>query len=220
MKSPLEHDTFYHIFNRGNNYENIFPENSDYEYFLELYDIFIDTIADTYAWCLMKNHFHVLLRIKDEGEIGFLNSDYARSEDIYLKWKTHNPKTSHPSFIKKPKPSEQFKHLFSAYTMWFNKKYKRKGSLFTKNFERIPITNENYYSNLIIYIHNNPVKHGFSEHAMDYPWSSYLTIVTNKNTKLKRDAVIDYFNDIENFKFMHHPELINKEENIKGLVIE
>jgi len=220
MKPPLEYDKFYHIFNRGNNYENLFLENSDYEYFLELYDIYIDSIADTYAWCLMKNHFHILLRIRDKDEIGFFNTADTNSEDIYKKWNTHFPQNPHPDFKKKPKPSEQFKHLFASYTKWFNSKYNRKGSLFTKNYERIQVKDEKYYSNLIVYIHNNPVKHGFAEHAMDYPWSSYLTVVSTKNTKLKREDVIEYFNDLENFKYMHQPGLIDEDRSLKGLVVE
>ncbi len=83
--------------------------------------------------------------------------------------------------------------------------------MFTKNYERIQVKNEKYYTNLIVYIHNNPVKHGFTEHAMDYPWSSYLTVVSTKNTKLKREDILDYFNDIENFKYMHRPGLIDDE---------
>jgi putative transposase len=220
MKPPLLHEQFYHIYNRGNNYENIFIDNNDYKYFLELYDIFIDTIADTYAWCLMKNHFHVLLRIRDKEEIGFFNSDNSNSVDIQLKWKTHFPKTVDLRFRNKPQPSEQFKHLFSSYTKYFNRKYNRKGSLFTKNFQRIPISNKKYYSNLIVYIHNNPVKHGFSEYAMDYPWSSYLTVISTKNTKLKRESVIEYFDDIENFKFMHRASLSENEKNLKDLALE
>ncbi len=211
MREPIEYAQFYHIFNRGNNYENIFLEKADYEYFLELYDIFIDSVAETYAWCLMKNHFHILLRIKDESKVGYFDSADARSEDMYIKWRTHFPGKPHKNHIKKPKPSEQFKHLFSAYTMWFNKKYKRKGSLFSKNFERIRITNEIYYSNLIVYIHNNPVKHGFANHTSNYPWSSYLTVVSTKNTKLKRDDVISHFETIENFKYMHNVRLVDDE---------
>ena len=219
MKVSIEYGRFYHIFNRGNNYEDIFLEKADYECFLELYDIFIDTVADTYAWCLMKNHFHVLLRIRDEEEIGYFNSADARSEDMYIKWKTHFPGTPQKNHSKKPEPSEQFKHLFSTYAMWFNKKYKRKGSLFSKNFERIGITNERYYSNMIVYIHNNPVKHGFVDQAIDYPWSSYLTVVSTKNTKLKRDEVIKYFKNIENYKSMHTKGLVD-DAYLNMLIVE
>lgn len=81
MKVPIEYGKYYHIYNRGNNYENIFINSEDYLHFLSIYEIYINPIAETFAWCLMKNHFHILVRIKDESNIGYLNSDNMKSED-------------------------------------------------------------------------------------------------------------------------------------------
>ena len=114
MKPPLEYGKYYHIYNRGNNYEDIFTENSDYKHFLNIYDIYIHPVADTYAWCLMKNHFHILVRIKEEPEIGFLNSEHSKSEDLCIKWKTYDVENTDNRFNKKPIPGQQFKHLFNA----------------------------------------------------------------------------------------------------------
>jgi putative transposase len=47
----------------------LFKEKTNYAYFLRLYDLYISPIAETYAWCLMKNHFHFLVRIKEVEEI-------------------------------------------------------------------------------------------------------------------------------------------------------
>ncbi len=57
---------YYHIFNRGNNRETIFREQRNYYYFLKLYEKYIPLVADTFAYCLLPNHFHFLVRIKDE----------------------------------------------------------------------------------------------------------------------------------------------------------
>ena len=65
----IEPGRYYHIYNRGINSCNLFEENTNYEHFLRLYEKYIHPIADTYAWCLMKNHFHFLVRIKEEREI-------------------------------------------------------------------------------------------------------------------------------------------------------
>jgi len=65
----LTYRKFYHIYNRGINGCDLFKSKENYEYFLNLYDKHISTVADTFAWVLMKNHFHVLVRIKDEAEI-------------------------------------------------------------------------------------------------------------------------------------------------------
>ncbi len=70
---PLEPGKFYHVYNRGNNRENIFNEEQNYAYFLKLYAFHIGPIADTFAYCLMRNHFHLSVRIKDL--TGFPRSD-------------------------------------------------------------------------------------------------------------------------------------------------
>jgi len=49
---------------------DLFRSNDNYSYFMGLYFKYVDLIADTYAWCLMKNHFHFLVRIKEEEEMG------------------------------------------------------------------------------------------------------------------------------------------------------
>jgi putative transposase len=69
MVQALENGNYYHIYNRGINSDILFNENKNYEHFLNLYDTHIEPIAETYAWCLMKNHFHFLVRIKEEAEI-------------------------------------------------------------------------------------------------------------------------------------------------------
>ncbi len=66
---PLLYDTYYHIYNRGNNRENIFIQERNYTHFMNLYAKYIDPISETFAYCLLRNHFHVLVRIKAEEEI-------------------------------------------------------------------------------------------------------------------------------------------------------
>ena len=62
---PLKPNSYYHIFNRGNNGENLFRQEENYRYFLQLYAKYIVPIADTFAYCLLPNHFHLLVHIKD-----------------------------------------------------------------------------------------------------------------------------------------------------------
>ncbi|MGV3460538.1 MAG: transposase [Flavobacterium sp.] len=177
MKSiiPLECGKFYHIYNRGINSEKLFKEETNFEYFLSLYDNHINPIAETFSWCLMSNHFHFIVRIKSTEEL---------SENIIP-------------------PSQSFSNLFNSYTKSFNKKYNRHGALFERPFRRKPVESEPYFKNLIAYIHNNPVHHNYCEHPIEYPWSSYISCVSDKPTKLKRDEVIALFGDRNNFKYVH-----------------
>lgn len=194
----IEFGRYYHIYNRGINSCSLFEETNNYGHFLRLYEKYILPVADTYAYCLMPNHFHILLRIKEEKEIGFYKSittDRVR---------------------KKPNPSRHFSHLFNSYTKYFNKKYSRTGSLFERPFKRILIEDESYLKYLVYYIHHNPVKHGFVKDMIEYPWSSYLTITSPKSTKLKRQEVIDWFDDVENYMQFHRAE--QNLDKIKNLV--
>jgi REP element-mobilizing transposase RayT len=61
---PLQPDTSFHIFNHANGFENIFRKEENFYYFLEKYRLYISPIAETYAYCLMPNHFHLVVRIR------------------------------------------------------------------------------------------------------------------------------------------------------------
>jgi REP element-mobilizing transposase RayT len=66
MSHPkLQSGNYYHIYNRGINSCNLFGEEANYHYFLLLYEKYINPIAETFAWVLMPNHFHLIIYIKD-----------------------------------------------------------------------------------------------------------------------------------------------------------
>jgi REP element-mobilizing transposase RayT len=67
--SILQPGQFYHIYNRGINSEVLFKHPDYYTEFLELYAKYINPVADTLAYCLMSNHFHLLIRTKEVHEI-------------------------------------------------------------------------------------------------------------------------------------------------------
>ena len=198
---PLENGKYYHIYNRGNNGIDLFYETENYNHFLRLYEKYIDPVTETFAWCLMKNHFHILVYIKEPNEIDTTKLEYSS---------TDKPKTVNAS--------KQFSNLFNAYTLAMNKRYNRTGSLFEKNFKRKIVSSENYFQKLIFYIHNNPIHHRFAEHIVEYPWTSYGTIISTKQTKLQRNRVIESFNDLENFKQYH--SLNQNLDEIEDLIIE
>ena len=173
---PLEYGKYYHIYNRGINSDILFKDSENYSFFMNLYDKHINPIAETYAWCLMKNHFHFCVRIKEKAEI----------ENAITK-----------------EPSQYFSNLFNAYTKSYNKRYHRHGPLFERPFRRKSIESNAYLQNLIVYIHRNPVHHRICSHPIEYPWSSYLTCVSDRPTKLNRTEVLDLFEGLENFRYVN-----------------
>lgn len=129
----LEQDKYYHIYNRGINGEKIFLCSDNYLYFLKLYLKYIEPIAYTFAYALMPNHFHFLVRIKE-------------------------------------------------------------------------LMNEDYLKYMVYYIHNNPIHHKFTKDLTEYQWTSFSSILSEKQTHIERMEVLSWFEDKENFEFFHHQD--------------
>jgi len=219
MKTTLlEYGKYYHIYNRGINGCNLFRKNENYEYFLHLYDKYISLVADTYSWVLMRNHLHLLVRIKKELDVPYMVQTPEGQKDTSGSAKNLSVYKSPESVSftpKKYKPSNQFSHLFNAYTKAINKRYHRTGSLFEHPFKRIPVTTNNHLKYLVYYIHHNPIHHGFCEHFLEYPWSSYISMLSPKQTKLNRNEVLEWFENKTYFVEYHNKEQIEKYKEMK-----
>ncbi len=189
-KEVFEIGQYYHIYNRGNNKENIFIEEKNYNYFLLKMKKYFVPIADIYAYCLLKNHFHIVLKIKDKEQIA----------EKYQE-KVHLP----------------FSNFFNSYSKSINKSYNRTGSLFQEHLQRNRILNENYLKQLIVYVHLNPIKHKFSKTFENYKHSSYQTYLSSKETSIDRDFILEMFGSLENFKFYHQEKSLRYDGILKEI---
>ena len=61
----INSDTYYHLYNRGNNKEPIFFEDENYIFFLNQFKKFVSPFCNVYCYCLMPNHFHFFIRVND-----------------------------------------------------------------------------------------------------------------------------------------------------------
>ena len=177
----------YHIYNHANGDDNLFRERENYRFFLQQYEKHITPVADTLAYCLMPNHFHLLVRIKDAEA---LLQTFPKFETL--------EKLAASNII-----SKQFANLFSSYTQAFNKKYDRKGSLFQKNFKRKEIDTDAYFGQAVAYIHFNPIKHGFTADINDWEWTSYHQYTQQQISFIHRQPVLDWFGSNESFLDFH-----------------
>jgi REP element-mobilizing transposase RayT len=186
----LEPGQMYHIWTHANGDENLFREDLNYVYFLEKYSYYIEPVAETYAYCLMPNHLHLMVKVKEEEEIL-----------EFLRKKTSNPNLQGFGNLGgfSRVTSQQFSNLFNSYTKSSNKFYNRKGSLFIPNFKRKLINSDNYFRTLIAYIHNNPVHHGFTSTPGQWPHSSWHAYLQQKITKLKREGGMSWFGGRDEF---------------------
>ncbi|WP_243348321.1 hypothetical protein [Parabacteroides sp. FAFU027] len=190
MQDFFEPGAVFHVFNRGNNQEDIFIEERNYDFFLALMQKYLLPIADIYAYCLLRNHFHIALRIKDEE---FLPDKFRVKS--YL----------------------AFSNLFNAYTKAVNKAYNRKGSLFQEHIHRNRVEDEDYLIQLIAYIHLNPVKHHFTDNHKAYRYSSYQAYMSDKPTHIHREYIMNILGDKTNFEYWHDQNRLNLENKINDI---
>ena len=188
----LEQDYYYHLYNHAVGNDLLFYKEYNYNYFLDKFYEYLHPYIEFYAYCLLPNHFHFLVRVKDRHGM----SD--KSSELNL--------------------SEAFRRLFITYSKAINKQENRKGALFTRPFKRIKITEEKYLITLVYYIHLNPVHHNITDHFENYKWSSYKAIISDTNTKLNKEVVLDWFEDKNNFIFVHKTK--KDFELIKRLIAE
>ncbi len=105
--------------------------------------------------------------------------------------------------------SQKFSNFFNAYAKAFNNEQGRTGSLFEKHFKRIKLHTDDYLKNLILYVHTNPQKHQIMEDFKDYLYSSYKEIIEYQSNLINCNEVIELFDDLDNFKYVHkHKSII------------
>ena len=141
-----------------------------------------ETLIDITAYCLMPNHFHLLVHEKTEGGAS--------------------------KFMQK---------LTTGYTMYFNKRHERNGSLFQGKFKATHVSDDRYLKYLLSYIHLNPVKFidplwkengirdrtGAAKYLHEYPYSSYRDYLGENRAEskiLNKKVLPDYFENKRDFE--------------------
>jgi putative transposase len=190
----FEPDKFYHIVNHAVGNENIFRIADNYRYFLERYAHHTSSVFETYAYCLMPNHFHLLVRVKSLEEL---------SQDEKFKGDIHK-------FV-----MQKISNLLNGYAKAYNIRFERKGALFIDFTKRFLVDSDDYFTAVVSYIHQNPIHHGFVNNLNDWFYSSYHSHLSNKNTKLKRAEVIDWFGNIDEFKRFHESNIQSLNPNVE-----
>jgi DNA mismatch repair ATPase MutS len=178
----------------------LFYNADNYIHFLRKYDIYLSDYLTTYAYCLLGNHFHFLVKLNTTQSIVetaiFRNDLNSKFDEIIKK---EEPKEELAGLIL----SNQFRKFFMAYAKAVNNQQKRTGSLFEKNFERIQIDSINYLNNVLHYIHFNPEHHHFVNDYKDYSWSSYNQILKPKPSKLPKHQIIESFGGKDKYILFH-----------------
>jgi len=216
----FEKGYLYHVYNQGNNRQKIFFKRDNYLFFLSKIHNCILPFADVLAWCLMPNHFHLMILINEESQ-GFTLSE-ALTKDSESKGLTSNM-TENSQTLTHRTINESIGILLRTYTRAINKQEGVSGSLFRKETKAECINNlsvkipsflkdykvsqiriahpEKQYPQICFdYIHQNPVKAKLVRSEIDWEFSSAKDYAELRNGKLiskevaKEYVTISYMN--------------------------
>jgi len=195
---------YYHIYNRGNSKQKIFHDNEDYSRFVSL----------LYA-CNSTNSFRIFTLAKNESPYDFERGKKIVSIGAYCLMPNHFHILITPTEEKGV--SKFMQKLGTAYSMYYNKKYKRTGGLFEGKFKSQHLGNDRYLKYLFSYIHLNPIKliqknwkeigiknkKEALEYLQNYKYSSYLDYLDIKriqNKILNTENFPEYFPNNKSFQ--------------------
>ncbi|MCC6462651.1 MAG: transposase [Saprospiraceae bacterium] len=182
----FEPNVIYHIYNQGNNRQRIFFKEENYLFFLKKMREFLLPYGDLLCYCLMPNHFHWLMYVRESG-VGV-----TPSHDDTRPLRSLN---------------DSIGILLRSYTRAINKQEDRTGALFREktkakdgwddpylspahpDYGKMWKEWDVYGSTCFNYIHNNPVKAGLANHADDWPYSSSLDFSGKRNGTLCNQAL-------------------------------
>jgi putative transposase len=179
----LQGNSYYHVYNSGSAKDNIFVDEADYKtflYYLFIYSAPREAVIKKYprlptrlkaknmsndifliSYCLLPNHFHLLLKQK--------------------------PEDAMPKFMKQ---------VINGYLTYFNKKYKKSGTIFRGRYKSVRIESEYLLVQMIRFVHLNPSIHSLCQDIKDYSWSSF----TNP---LWGSGIINRFKSVEEWENFH-----------------
>lgn len=211
QKEALKCGNFYNIFSPENGKELFFYTDENYFFFLKKFSETVLPFADLYGYCLLPNHFQLLIKIKDE-----------KSVFEYLKMNGNFPdETVTLESIKALSLGEGmanldifgmhisrlFSNFFNAYSKSINEQQKKRGNLFAKGFKIKLLESSSDLMQCLINMHNSPLQNKLVTKIEDWKFSSFEALSSDKATKLKRDEAMSWFENKEHFLTCHHQKI-------------
>lgn len=163
----FEEDQLYHIYNQGNNKQQIFFSHENYLYFLQHYRRTVSPFADTIAYCLMPNHFHFLIHT---------NNDSIQKLKV--------------GSLTLTQLSDGIRKCLSNYAVAINKQQHASGSLFRQKTKADVVTKSStdYARNIFHYIHQNPLRA-----KQNWEYSSYKDYIgLRKGTLINKELAVRF----------------------------
>ena len=179
--TPFVEDEYYHLYNRGVEKRTIFLDAEDYGHFFRL--LYICNSSKSISLREVGRNFERGEPVVAIGLFCLMPNHFH----LLAKQKIENGISA---FMKK---------LLTAYSMYFNKKYKRSGHLFEGVFRSKHMSSGRQLKYLYAYIHLNPAK------LIDSGWKE-------KRTKTKKE-LLDY---VTKYSYSSMGEYLNSKNRAYG----
>ena len=188
-------DAVYHCMTRTVNGEFLFKDREK-----EVLRKMIRQVADfcgveELTYCIMSNHFHVLVKVPGEGVISDVEL-MRRYRVLYPKptkyqeasvgiMETHLKAAGEEAEVIRRKllarmsdVSEFMKALKQRFSVWYNRSHRRYGTLWSERFKSVLVEGRgNPLQTMAAYIDLNPVRAGLVEDPKDYRFCGYAEAV-------------------------------------------
>ena len=202
----FEPDQIYHVYNRGNNKQPIFFTEANYFYFLQKIKTEWKKYADVLCYCLMPNHFHLMIVPNAAGCKNIILAD----------------KETHMQNL-----SKTIGKTLSSYTKAINLQNKTTGNLFQKKSKAKLLTGPNtiiesfsnhaYLLTCFHYIHQNPLKAKLVNNLNDWLYSSYPDYYKNRKGTICNKTLVMQLLGLSEIDFKKDTNAELNDDIIKGL---
>lgn len=206
----FEENAFYHVFNRGVEKRKIFLNSKDFKIFIYYLFVYLKPLDDVF-----KKYPQLPIRL------------HPRNLSSEVELISYCLMPNHFHFLLRQFSrngiSRLMKQVTNAYTEYFNKRYKRIGSLMQGTFKAVKVETDEQLIHLSRYIHLNPVVDGIVNDVDDYNWSSYKDFIMGNSRGLCNISVIlNLFKSSDEYKNFVKDQINYALElkKIEGLIID
>jgi REP element-mobilizing transposase RayT len=184
----MEEGQIYHVYNRSISNVELYYTDENCRYFLKKWNKYFDAYFDVYAYCLIPNHFHFLVKVKPIDDVvrAAIKRECTKAASNFL-----DGNILYPTFLE-----DQFKRLFSGYAQALNRELNgRRGAVLEKRFKRVKIKTRERFLEMLFYIHHNPIHHGLFGDYDVWAFSSYQAYFSEKKSNIKKEVIYKMLND-------------------------
>jgi len=191
MASRYKHEFLagecYHIYNQCVSHVNYFEQTNNSQHFLDKFQEYFINCFNIYAYCLMPNHFHMIVNVKKEDEV--LESLKNKSDSKAIE-----------SFKKGEIPLDEYildqlKRFISSITMSYKRNNDHRGPLFVERTKHVLLDGESKLMEKVCYVHHNPIHHSFSTNYRDWDFSSFSDYLTEGTLDSDKEHFLEYIGD-------------------------